>query len=190
MKNKINFLKSPDLNRQTFLRAWLVLTVILITQYGPTFAQSPDKIQKSLAFYNLHTEEHLSVIYCIDGQYQSDALQAIEHIFRDHRTGDTHVVDPELLDILHTLHSLLGASEPFQIISAYRSTKTNAMLAKRSAGVANKSLHMHGMAIDVRLPGLDLAKVRDMALSMKMGGVGYYPKSNFIHLDTGRVRSW
>ncbi len=178
------------MDRQIFLVAWFVLTTMLITLCGPIFAQSLDKIQKSLVFYNLHTEEHLSVVYWVDGQYQSDALQAIEHIFRDHRTGDTHAVDPELLDILHMLYSRLGATEPYQIISAYRSTKTNAMLSKRSGGVANKSLHMHGMAIDVRLPGHDLAEVRDMALSMKMGGVGYYPKSNFVHLDTGRVRSW
>lgn len=190
MRNTLSNCKLSAIHWPTLSTYGLLFTILLITLPYPAVAQAPHNTQKSLSFHNLHTEEHLTVIYWANGQYQPDALRAIEHLFRDHRTGDTHAIDPALLDILHTLRTRLKATEPFQIISAYRSAKTNAMLAKRSQGVAKKSLHTQGMAIDIRLPGHNLAVVRDTALAMKMGGVGYYPKSNFIHLDTGRVRSW
>lgn len=171
-------------------RIGIYLLLVVLSNLAYAQSSSPSAVQKSLSFYNLHTEEHLTTIYWIDGKYQSDALRAIEYIFRDHRTGDTHTVDPKLLDILHTLQTRLETTQAFHIISAYRSIKTNTMLANRSQAVAKKSLHMQGQAIDIRLPAYNLSTVRDTALSMRMGGVGYYPESNFIHLDTGRVRSW
>jgi len=109
---------------------------------------------------------------------------------RDFRTGDTIGMDVGLMDILYRLRTALDSSQPFEIISAYRSPKTNAYLAARSSGVAKHSYHTKGMAIDIRLPGRQLRDVRRAALDLRLGGVGYYPRSNFVHVDTGRVRFW
>jgi len=117
-------------------------------------------------------------------------MAAINHVMRDHRSGETHAIDPRLLDQLHTLKGLVSASSPFQIISGYRSPATNAALHANSSGVASRSLHMDGRAIDIRVGAVDLSRLRDAALGMRAGGVGYYAASDFIHVDTGRVRSW
>ena len=146
--------------------------------------------QRELALRNLHTGERLTRTYWADGEYLAEPLADIDHLLRDHRTDDVHPMDPQLLDVLHRLQQKVGSRRPFEIISGYRSPKTNAMLRGKSGGVAKKSLHMQGRAIDVRLPGQDLGKLRQAALSLKAGGVGYYPKSNFLHMDTGRVRHW
>jgi uncharacterized protein YcbK (DUF882 family) len=111
-------------------------------------------------------------------------------VLRDFRTGDIEVIDPQLLVLLHKISQRIGKDEPFDVISGYRSPKTNARLASNSNGVAKHSLHMQGMAVDICLPGMKLAHLRDAAKSLKAGGVGYYPKSNFIHIDTGKVRYW
>ncbi len=164
---------------------------------APGFAQaSVRNMQRAaarpaeLAFYNLHTGERLSLVYREGGEYLSDAMTEIDRLLRDHRTGEVARIDPDLLDQLHRLHTLLDAREPFHVISGYRSPATNAKLAAASGGVAKRSLHMLGQAIDIRLPGRDLADVRNAALSMQAGGVGFYQRSNFVHLDTGRVRAW
>jgi uncharacterized protein YcbK (DUF882 family) len=146
--------------------------------------------QRALSLRNLHTGEKLTRTYWADGEYLAEPLDDIAQVLRDHRTGEIHPIDPQLLDVLHRLQHKVGSHKPFEIISGYRSPKTNAMLRGNSNGVAKKSFHMQGKAIDVRLPGHDLAKLRKAALSLKAGGVGYYPKSNFLHLDTGRVRHW
>jgi uncharacterized protein YcbK (DUF882 family) len=117
-------------------------------------------------------------------------MAAINHVMRDHRSGESHAIDPRLLDQLHQLKGLVSASAPFQIISGYRSPITNAALRENSSGVASRSLHMDGRAIDIRVGGVDLARLRDAAIGMAAGGVGYYEASNFIHVDTGRVRRW
>jgi uncharacterized protein YcbK (DUF882 family) len=124
------------------------------------------------------------------GRYLPDALGAVKHFLRDFRTGEEHGIDEGLLDILHTLKRETGTSRPFEIISGYRSPKTNAMLRQHSEGVAAHSLHMNGQAVDVRLVDVPLARLRDRALALGRGGVGYYPTSNFVHVDTGRVRRW
>lgn len=146
--------------------------------------------QRALSLHNLHTGEKVTRTYWADGEYLAEPLADIDRVLRDFRTGDVHPIDPRLLDTLHRLQQRVGTHKPFQIISGYRSPKTNAMLRANSGGVAKKSMHMQGRAIDVRLPGQDLAKLRKAALSLKAGGVGYYPRSNFLHLDTGRVRHW
>ena len=146
--------------------------------------------EKQLAFLNLHTGERIRSTYWADGNYIPEELQVIENLLRDHRTGELHTIDTRLLDILQLLHDQMGARKEFHVISAYRSPKTNAMLASRSNKVVKKSLHMYGRAIDIRLPEYSLSELRKAALSLKIGGVGYYPKSNFIHVDTGRVRFW
>ena len=145
---------------------------------------------RSLSFYNTHTGERLVVEYFVGGEYVPDALQQVNWFLRDFRTGGVRDIDPGVLDILTRVHELTGASRPFDVISGYRSPETNAMLRRRSHEVSSGSLHMVGQAIDVRLPGVALTRVRDAGYALGLGGVGYYRKSDFVHLDTGRVRRW
>ncbi len=145
---------------------------------------------RQLSFVNTHTGGAFSDAYWANGSYVPDAMSAINQVMRDHRSGEVHAIDPRLLDQLHTLNGLVDASAPFQIISGYRSPVTNATLHAASSGVATRSLHMEGRAIDIRVRGVDLPRLRDAALGMNAGGVGYYEASDFIHLDTGRVRRW
>jgi len=156
------------------------------------FASVAKAGERSLAFHHLHTGERLKLTYWADGCYQAECLRQIDHLLRDFRTGDCIKMDPKLLDLLYHLQSRVAKNGEFQIISAYRSPKTNAMLRHRNkhTGVAKHSLHMQGKAIDIRLPGVALKHLRQAAMSLKAGGVGYYPRSNFIHVDTGRVRHW
>jgi uncharacterized protein YcbK (DUF882 family) len=143
-----------------------------------------------LSFVHTHTGEALDLVYRKHGQYLTDAMRRIDWLLRDHRTGDVHPIDPALLDLLASVHARVDAGpRVFEVISGYRSPATNGMLQSRG-GVASQSLHLSGKAVDVRIPGVALARLRDAALSMKAGGVGYYPKSGFVHIDTGRVRSW
>jgi len=146
--------------------------------------------ERVLRFYNLHTGESINATYWADGNYVPDQLTAIDRLLRDHRTNQITTMDRELYDLLFVLQQEIGRSGTYHIISGYRSPKTNAMLNKTSSGVAKRSLHMQGKAIDIRLPGTDLKELRQAALSLKAGGVGYYPRSNFIHVDTGRPRFW
>ncbi|MCD6735415.1 MAG: DUF882 domain-containing protein [Burkholderiaceae bacterium] len=144
-----------------------------------------------LAFVNTHTGESLDVVYRERGRYLTDAIAEIDRVLRDHRNGEIFPIDRALLDQLDRLGALLGTgTRPFHVISGYRSPATNAMLHARSNGVAMRSLHMSGRAIDIRMPGVPLATLHRAALSMQAGGVGYYPGSDFVHVDTGRVRSW
>ncbi|MFO1016087.1 MAG: DUF882 domain-containing protein [Hyphomonadaceae bacterium] len=145
---------------------------------------------RRLSFVNTHTGDTFSDAYWEAGSYVPDAMAAINQVMRDHRSGEAHAIDPRLLDQLHTLKGLVGATAPYQIISGYRSPATNAALHEQSSGVATRSLHMDGRAIDIRVRGVDLPRLRDAALGMQAGGVGYYEASDFIHIDTGRVRRW
>lgn len=145
---------------------------------------------RRVSLFNLHTGDRFSDAYWRQGNYIPDAMAAIQHVMRDFRSNQTHDIDARLLDQLHQLNSLVGAAEPYQIISGYRSPTTNAMLHANSDGVAAHSLHMDGRAIDIRMAGVDLPRLRDAALSLRAGGVGFYQASDFIHVDTGRVRRW
>jgi uncharacterized protein YcbK (DUF882 family) len=147
---------------------------------------------RTLSFAHTHTGEQLSVAYRAGSRYLPEGMTRIAYLMRDFRSGDVHPIDTDLMDVLWQVQTNLKTRQPFQIISAYRSPKTNAMLQGRSAhtGVAKNSMHLSGRAIDIRLPGIALADVRDAALEIKRGGVGFYPNSEFVHLDTGRVRRW
>lgn len=145
---------------------------------------------RRLALLNTHTGDRFGEAYWENGAYVPGAMAEIKHVMRDHRSNETHDIDPRLLDQLHQLNGLVGAAAPYQIISGYRSPATNAMLHAQSEGVATHSLHMDGRAIDIRMQGVDLTRLRDAARSMNVGGVGYYQASDFIHVDTGRVRRW
>ncbi|MFE8033348.1 YcbK family protein [Thiohalocapsa marina] len=144
-----------------------------------------------LSLHHLHTDERLTLTYRIGARYQPGALRRLNHFLRDFRTGDSIEIDPQLFDLLHDVKARLGQDDGvFEIISGYRSPKTNANLRRTSSGVAKKSLHMSGQALDVRLSRTSTRSVRDTALALGRGGVGYYPKSDFVHVDTGRVRRW
>jgi uncharacterized protein YcbK (DUF882 family) len=145
---------------------------------------------KVLAFENTHTGDQLKLTYFEQGRYIKDALNEINLLFRDHHDGTVHPIDPTLLDQLYDLKDVLEVRKPFHIVSAYRSPATNADLRKHSDGVAKNSLHMQGRAIDIRIEGLDTRRIRNAALAMQRGGVGYYGRSDFVHLDTGSVRTW
>ncbi len=155
------------------------------------FAAAPlDLAPRKIALHNLHTGESLQAIYWEEGRYVPDAIAAVNKVLSDFRTGDQHMMDPGLIDLLSTLNKKVDAKTPFQVISGYRSPKTNAMLHGHSDGVATKSLHMQGMAMDIRVEGVALKHLHNAALDMGRGGVGYYPSSNFVHVDVGRVRKW
>ena len=157
---------------------------------GVALALPPAPNPRRLALVNTHTGDAFNDAYWAAGDHVPDALRAIGHVMRDHRSGEDHAIDPRLLDLLHDLHASVGASAPYQIISGYRSPATNAALHAQTTGVASRSLHMDGRAIDIRISGIDLPRLRDAAIQMRRGGVGFYPDSDFIHVDTGRVRTW
>ncbi|MCU7939313.1 MAG: DUF882 domain-containing protein [gamma proteobacterium symbiont of Bathyaustriella thionipta] len=146
--------------------------------------------QRELSFYHTHTGNNLSIIYHDGESHLTPALNKINQFLGDFRTGDIHDIDIRLLDALYLLQQQTGVEQHFEVISGYRSPKTNAKLRGKSNGVAKRSLHMQGKAIDIRLKGVDTKILRDTAIAMKVGGVGYYRRSDFIHLDTGRVRYW
>ncbi len=159
---------------------------------GSAFASTGNAGARSLSFNNIHTGERLAVDYWVDGAYQPDALSEVNHVLRDFRTGDVHAIEPRLLDLLTRIRARLETNKPVQVISGYRSPLTNAMLRGKHehSGVASKSLHMQGMAIDIRLADCDLQTLHRAALAERSGGVGYYPESDFVHVDVGRVRHW
>lgn len=151
------------------------------------FAAAP---VRQLGFLNLHTGERLQVPYWENGRYLGDALAEINHVLRDHRANVVHAIDTGLLDLLSLLQSRVRNTRAFEVISGYRAPATNALLRGRSSGVAKGSLHLQGKAIDIRLPGSELLQLHKAAVTLQGGGVGLYRASDFIHVDTGRVRYW
>ena len=146
--------------------------------------------RRVLSMQNTHTGEHLELCYFRDGRFVTEACKRLNHLLRDFRSGDVHAIDPKLYDLVYAIQTEIGHRGKVEIISGYRSPATNDKLRKSSSGVAKRSLHMQGQALDIRLAGVETAKVRDAALALRAGGVGYYKKSDFVHLDTGRVRHW
>lgn len=179
--------RARPVSRRAFVAGLAVAVPILALPRRLLAGSVPSR---TLEFVHTHTGEHLAVDYFENGDYLPDALETVNHFLRDFRTGDVHPIDPRLLDLLSVLTGLTGSSRPFQVISGYRSPATNEMLRHRSEGVAAGSLHMQGQAIDIRLADVPLAKLRGAALDVRRGGVGYYPASDFVHVDTGRVRAW
>jgi uncharacterized protein YcbK (DUF882 family) len=178
----------PGVSRRRFLACLAAAPVVPVVPAAASVPPLPPR--RALSFVHLHTSERLSLEYTSDGGYLPDALDALNHLLRDFRTGEVAAIDPGLFDLLYRLRVSSQATAPFQIISGYRSPATNAALRERSQGVASGSLHMSGKAIDIRVAGVGLATLRDAAIALQLGGVGYYPGSNFVHVDTGRVRRW
>jgi len=176
------------IQRRTLVGLALVGLAITATVAPPRDVRAADARQ--LSFYHTHTQRSLDVVYFQNGEYVDSALDEINRFLKDFRTGDIAEMDPELLDLLHDVRNEFGGNETFEVISAYRSPKTNEMLRSRTGGVARNSQHVLGNAIDVRLRGVPIEKLRDTALDMQRGGVGFYKQSDFVHMDTGRVRRW
>jgi uncharacterized protein YcbK (DUF882 family) len=145
---------------------------------------------RDLSFYNFHTGERLQTTYWEHGRYVPGALRQVNYLFRDYRANEIKAIDPRLLDVLFAIRRELGTGQPIDLISGYRTAATNAMLAAHSEGVATHSMHIEGKASDIHIPGIELHQLQLAALRLGAGGVGYYPQSNFVHVDTGRVRRW
>ena len=174
--------------RRRFIQTVLGATAALaVPSVWASVSKTPER---SLSFSHLHTGESLKTTFWADGEYLEDEMAAINRLLRDHRSGDVYSMDKQLFDQMYLLQQVTGVKGSFQIISGYRSPATNDKLRAKSSGVARRSLHMQGRAIDIRLPGCDLKNLRNAALDLKAGGVGYYAKSSFIHIETGRVRRW
>jgi uncharacterized protein YcbK (DUF882 family) len=174
--------------RRHFLQSGAA-SAALVATLGHSQALAAAGIRR-VAFQNLHTGEALEAVYWEKGAYAPDVLARVNHVLRDFRTGDVHPIHPGLLDLLDGLRARAGTREPYSVISGYRSPKTNAMLHEDTPGVASNSLHMQGMAVDIRLGDVDLAKLHQAALTLRKGGVGFYPGSDFVHVDVGPVRQW
>ncbi|MEA3274161.1 MAG: DUF882 domain-containing protein [Pseudomonadota bacterium] len=173
------------MNRRQFLGFALSSAVT------PALAKKQNNEPRFLSLHHLHTDEKIKVTYRIGDRYQRSALHDLNHFLRDFRTDDVAVMDPKLFDFLYDIKHRLGDPDGvFEIVSAYRCPKTNAMLRKTSRRVAKRSLHMNGQALDIRISNMRTRSVRDSALELRRGGVGYYPKSDFVHIDTGTVRRW
>ncbi len=187
--NKQNIFQRK-ISRRDIIRLGLMTAAASIIPYDGMAAVrdvlSAEK--RTLCLYNLHSKESLNTVYWKDGKYIPEALADINYMLRDHYNGVVKPIDKKLINLLFAIQQKLDSSEPFHIISGYRTRKTNARLNKK--GAVKKSLHMYGKAVDLRLPGRKLKLLRRAAYRLKAGGVGYYRKSNFVHLDVGQVRYW
>jgi len=184
-------IETPDpsrLSRRQLLTAGVAACATLVLPRSVCAALRPP--ERALSLHNLHTGERLSLTLRDGCPCPPPTMAAVDHLLRDHRNGEVHPIDPTLLDLLGDLQGHLGVAGCFQVISGYRSPATNARLRRAGHHVARHSLHMEGKAIDIRLPGCDLPRLHAAARALRRGGVGYYPRSNFVHVDTGRVRHW
>jgi uncharacterized protein YcbK (DUF882 family) len=164
--------------------------VVLIAATAGTQDAVANGETRSLTFFHTHTRESTTITFRRNGQYDSQALAQLNWFLRDWRVEKPAKMDPRLFDILWEVYREAGSSQPIHIVSAYRSPETNGALRRRSSGVSENSLHMQGKAMDIRLPDVDTARVRAIAMKMQYGGVGYYNSSDFVHVDTGGVRAW
>jgi uncharacterized protein YcbK (DUF882 family) len=175
----------------TLERALAALACLVILPAGATGASAPPAREYRVRLFHTHTGERLDIVYRSGDRYLPDALSKLDYYLRDHRTGDVHRYDPQVFDLLHDLAAAVGQpNAEIDVICGYRTQWSNEFLRQHSGGVALHSLHMQAKAIDIRVPGIGTAQLRDAALALHRGGVGYYAKSNFIHVDVGRVRRW
>jgi uncharacterized protein YcbK (DUF882 family) len=172
------------------MKSFLKTALLLFSMTAVSTLSGNTGGERVLKFFHTHTGDSLKVVYFRQGEYDQEAFDQLRVFMADWRNGKQHDLDPQLMDILWQLQQINGSTKSWEVISAYRSPETNAMLSSRSSGVAKNSQHLLGTALDVRLRGVDLKVLRDNARSLKLGGVGYYARSNFVHVDTGRVRYW
>src|SRR5579862_3415039 len=194
--SKLISVSRPVKRNKLGLSRWSLILLFLLTPLlglGITASALPAAPEYRLRFYHTHTGERLDIVYRRGDQYIPEALDELDHFLRDHRTGDVRHFDPRLFDLLHDLTASLGDSGgEIDVICGYRTPWSNEFLRTRSVhtGVAQHSLHMQAEAIDIRLPGIPTSELRDAALRLHRGGVGYYRSSDFVHVDVGRVRRW
>ena len=180
-----------SISRRRFLRfGALAAAVSCVPCPALALERHTQKFERSLDVYNVNTGESLRTVYWIKGQYLPLSLRDLNYVLRDHHSDQVKPIDPQLLDLLYTIDTIVGLRDSFPVLSAYRSPETNAWLRLSHSGVAEHSLHIEGKAVDVRFSGRDLQMVRRLATDLQWGGVGYYPGSGFVHLDTGPVRTW
>lgn len=179
-----------SISRRRLLRLGALAAASCVPFPAVALERTAQRFERSLDIYNVHTGESLSTVYWIKGRYLPLSLRDINYVLRDHHSDQVRPIDPQLLDLLYTIDKIVGLRDAFHVLSAYRSPATNARLRLYYSGVAEHSMHIEGKAIDVRFSGRDLQTVRRLALDLQWGGVGYYPGSSFVHLDTGPVRSW
>lgn len=179
----------PDLRRRVFVRqvGALIPGAVVVVLGGRLSAAVPSR---EMSFRHTHTGESLTLRRGSDGAFDPEGLDRVDHFLRDFRTDEVQRIDRGVLEFLDEVHRATGSRGVFEVISGYRSAETNTMLRDQGGGVARKSLHMQGRAIDVRLTDVASVDLRDAAIDLKCGGVGYYRESDFVHLDTGRVRTW
>ena len=194
LKTTRDLLSSAIPTRRQFLKVGLAASALLMAPWnawaklGRTLIELPER---TVSLYNVNTGELLEkFVYWQDGNYIKEALDEISYLLRDHRTNEAMEFDPLVIDQAFSLSQILATSKPFEIISAYRSEITNKTLRHRSRKVAKHSLHIEGRAIDLRLPGVPIKQLRAAALSLQEGGVGYYPRRGFVHIDSGPIRHW
>lgn len=192
IRGKIPLLSKNTIQRRDFLKGLASLGLVIASApflCGPIGAENISPLEKKLSFYNIHTGESIKdCVFWADGIINTDALFSLKHLFRDHRTNDHHDIDPDLIHLIHAVHQKTESSEMIHLISGYRSPKSNAMLRGQSCGVARNSQHLCGKAADIMIPGRTMKQVQRAAKALKAGGVGRY--SQFVHVDTGRVRYW
>jgi uncharacterized protein YcbK (DUF882 family) len=176
------------MSRRRFLASLATFSAACVA--GPAVLLADGRSERLLSLVHTHTGERITEPYFADGSYLPTGLGRLNAFLKDFRTHEQHRIDPALFDVLHDLTLATGARTPFHVISGYRSPETNRKLHARSGGVASQSLHMVGKAIDIRLPDVRTGVLCDAALELARGGVGYYPGLDFVHVDTGRVRSW
>lgn len=196
MLNKLFISEPTDENliaqRRTFLKLGLAGVISSVVPFIPAksvFAAGKYDTWK-IAFRHTHTGESFSGVYRVGNKYLPEAFERLSYVLRDFRTNEVFPMDPSVIDILSVIQRKTGSNEPVETLSGYRSPRTNAMLRRNTSGVASNSFHMYGQAIDIRIPGYSTSKVRTVAKSLEAGGVGYYPRSDFVHIDTGKVRDW
>ncbi|CAG7857097.1 hypothetical protein MCAMS1_01817 [biofilm metagenome] len=189
-QNMIPSINNHSQSKRKFLKNLTFGSIALMTTPKLAHAAFYGYGHKSLVLEHHHTGEFLNITYYSQGRYIYGALDEISYFLRDYHTNETHPVDPYLLDQLHDVKLMLGTKKPFHVVSGYRSPETNANLRRHSRGVARQSLHMAGKAIDIRIEGITARDIRDAGLILQRGGVGYYPGQNFVHLDTGDIRTW
>lgn len=191
MQNQ-NLLQREDLSRRDILKGvGIVTTAALLNSLNvtPVLAARQDGIYR-VSLWNMHTWERYSGVYRVGNRYLPEAFEEINRVLRDFRTGDQFPIDPRVIDITAVVHRASGTRYPYKVLSGYRSPKTNNMLRRASGGVAKQSLHMSGRAIDLRLADVETSRIRELGMKLHAGGVGYYPSSDFVHLDSGAFRHW
>lgn len=187
MTAEISAIRPGRLGRRRFIALGVSAAIVSLSKPANAHLTAPPR---RIYLLNAHTGESFRDIYYEKGAYLPDALRELKILLRDHANDKIHEIDPLLIDLLADLRSRLKLTQPFHVVSAYRSPETNAAARRRNRNVARNSLHMHGMAVDVRVPDLDTQILRRAAVAMQAGGVGLYPRSNFVHLDVGPVRTW